>query len=51
MPEQLFQITCALCSCEFVCSKLEEDELLCTNCGHSLDADHSGNLIERAEVI
>ena len=51
MPEQLFQIVCALCSCHFVCAKLEDDELLCELCGHSLDDDHAGSLIEEAEVI
>jgi len=51
MPEQLFQIACVLCSCNFVCAKLEDDELICEQCGHSLDDDHTGSPIEQAEVI
>jgi hypothetical protein len=51
MSEQLFQVVCALCPCSFICAKLDDDELICELCGHSLDDDHTGSVIEQAEVI
>ncbi len=41
MSEQPFEIVCALCPCHFSSAELNEDEILCEMCGHSLDDDHA----------
>jgi hypothetical protein len=45
MAQELFEIVCALCSCRFTCERLNEDDLLCQFCGHSLDDDHAGDVV------
>ncbi|HJT17075.1 MAG TPA: hypothetical protein VJ853_06800 [Thermoanaerobaculia bacterium] len=44
---EIVEIVCALCSCHFRSDELDEDEILCKYCGHSLDDDHAaGETIE-----
>ncbi len=40
MSEGSFEIVCELCPCHFSPAELNEDEILCRTCGHSLDDDH-----------
>lgn len=35
------EIVCALCACHFSAAELNEDDILCSLCGHSLDDDHA----------
>ena len=45
--EPAIEIVCGLCSCHFSASELDEDEILCAICGHSLDDDHAAAEPER----
>ena len=41
------EIVCSLCPCHFSSAELNEDEILCQFCGHSLEDDHAaGGAIE-----
>jgi hypothetical protein len=35
------EIVCGLCPCHFSAADLNEDDILCSICGHSLDDDHA----------
>ena len=49
MPEEVptIEIVCGLCSCHFSAAELDEDEILCKFCGHSLDDDHAAETREQ----
>jgi len=53
MIDQAVEIVCSLCSGRFSSADLDEEEILCQFCGHSLDDDHaaSGNIIVSEEAI
>jgi len=41
MSQETIEIVCGLCSCHFSPAELNEDDILCNMCGHSLDDDHA----------
>ena len=41
MSPETIEIVCGLCSCHFSSADLNEDDILCQMCGHSLDDDHA----------
>jgi len=41
MVHEVIEIVCGLCACHFSAADLNEDEILCSFCGHSLDEDHA----------
>jgi len=41
MSQETIEIVCGLCSCHFSPAELNEDDILCNICGHSLDDDHA----------
>jgi hypothetical protein len=41
MSPETIEIVCGLCSCHFSSADLNEDDILCRICGHSLDDDHA----------
>ena len=38
---EVIEIVCGLCACHFSAADLNEDDIMCTFCGHSLDEDHA----------
>jgi len=44
MVHEVMEIECTLCACHFSAADLNEDDILCKFCGHSLDEDHSEGL-------
>ena len=40
MIREVMEIVCGLCACHFSAADLNEDDILCQLCGHSLDEDH-----------
>jgi len=41
MSQETIEIVCGLCSCHFSSADLNDDDILCNMCGHSLDDDHA----------
>lgn len=46
MVHEVIEIVCGLCACHFSAADLNEDDILCKLCGHSLDEDHAEGLAE-----
>ena len=38
---EVLEIVCGLCACHFSAADLNDDDILCRFCGHSLDEDHA----------
>ncbi|HEY6842530.1 MAG TPA: hypothetical protein VI391_00045 [Thermoanaerobaculia bacterium] len=38
---EVVEIVCSLCSCRFRSDELNDEDILCERCGHSLDDDHA----------
>jgi hypothetical protein len=51
MPQLIIEIVCALCSCHFSSAELNEDDILCKVCGHSLDDDHAAGYDGEPETV
>jgi hypothetical protein len=49
MTEETIEIVCGLCSCHFSSADLNDDEILCALCGHSLDDDHAAEMTMEQE--
>ena len=41
MAQDTIEIVCGLCSCHFSSADLNEEDIMCRICGHSLDDDHA----------
>jgi hypothetical protein len=49
MSRETIEIVCGLCSCHFSSADLNEDDILCQMCGHSLDDDHAASPADEPE--
>jgi len=49
MTQEAIEIVCSLCSCHFSSANLNEDDILCPICGHSLDDDHAAGSVSDQE--
>ena len=49
MAYDTIEIVCGLCSCHFSSADLNDEDIMCKICGHSLDDDHAAGPEEQEE--
>ena len=50
MAQDTIEIVCGLCSCHFSSADLNDEDIMCRICGHSLDDDHAAGPEEEEET-